>query len=681
MLMKTRLTRLIRLILAVSLFPLIFFSNSPSTAKVANTSSNNPGEWQPLSGPTYPGGVVEDLAVSPTDSDQIYALLQGIHGERLYHSADESLTWQQVYTFSMTVDDIALDPGDPARLYAGGPGTLLRSSNSGLSWTQVYTLGEVVEVISPTLLIAGGQVAPADNNCYSGYRGLARSVDGGDTWQRTYRGCIDELTLVGQQPGDPEKIYVGGRINEVFPLLLRCTNKETDCESLLTNQPFGGSSLLSLVIYAQNPMRMYASNNSMPFYSTDGGATWTNNSQLPFTPLRFLQSGDSLYAFLAYGYQDLKVYRSDNGGDSWWASQKELPSFVRSLAVDPLHAGVLYTGMNGYGIYRSPDQANTWQERNAGIRSVASINALAVSPADAKLIYAGSEGPRGGLFQSRDGGLSWRTVISDTTILPAAVSPVTPTLAYAGGPNGIYQTKDGEHWQTFSAGGTIFDIAATTQADTVYAAGATEPQPFPYSRGFVARYFPGNQESYPSWFQQEISGTLSINSVAVHPRDLLVVYAGGTTTGKNGAIFRSRDGGQTWQRTYEALGMSIEQIAIDPSNPNRLYASSSDLVYRSQDGGDTWELLKPLRLHLTLGRPTKGMVVDNLGEFWAGYTLGIYRWREGPGEWVLDGLPDLYTDALAFQPQPRQMLAGNEEGLWRRDLPPVVHAWLPRVGK
>jgi hypothetical protein len=48
---------------------------------------------------------------------------------------------------------------------------------------------------------------------YSGYRGLARSPDGGGAWQRTYRGCIDELTLVVPQPGDPEKIYGGGRIN------------------------------------------------------------------------------------------------------------------------------------------------------------------------------------------------------------------------------------------------------------------------------------------------------------------------------------------------------------------------------------------------------------------------------------------------------------------------------------
>jgi photosystem II stability/assembly factor-like uncharacterized protein len=681
MLMKTRLTRLIRLILAVSLFPLIFFSNSPSTAKVANTSSNNPGEWQPLSGPTYPGGVVEDLAVSPTDSDQIYALLQGIHGERLYHSADESLTWQQVYTFSMTVDDIALDPGDPARLYAGGPGTLLRSSNSGLSWTQVYTLGEVVEVISPTLLIAGGQVAPADNNCYSGYRGLARSVDGGDTWQRTYRGCIDELTLVGQQPGDPEKIYVGGRINEVFPLLLRCTNKETDCESLLTNQPFGGSSLLSLVIYAQNPMRMYASNNSMPFYSTDGGATWTNNSQLPFTPLRFLQSGDSLYAFLAYGYQDLKVYRSDNGGDSWWASQKELPSFVRSLAVDALHAGVLYTGMNGYGIYRSPDQANTWEERNAGMRSVAPINALAVSPADAKLIYAGSDGPRGGLFQSRDGGLSWRTVISDTTILSAAVSPVTPTLAYAGGPNGIYQTKDGEHWQNFSLEAKIFSVATTTQTDIVYAAGQIQLQSDPYSSGVVARYNPGNQESYPSWFRQEVFDTLSINSVIADPRNPLVVYAGGTTTNYNGAIFNSQDGVQTWQKVFETFEPGSLQILIDPLNPERFYAANVNHIYRSLDGGDSWEAMNALRLNQDFGHPTGGLVVDDLGELWASFNAGIYRWQEGRGDWVAAGLPNLYTRALAFQPQPRQILAGNEEGVWTRDLPPVVRAWLPRVGK
>jgi photosystem II stability/assembly factor-like uncharacterized protein len=686
MLMKTSLARQIRMILAISLLLFMTTANSSPAIGEANSGSSDPGEWKPLLGPTYPGGMVDDLAISQSDSDQLYALLQGINGERLYHSPDETLTWQQVYTFSVPVDEIALDPGDPAKLYAGGSGILLRSSNGGISWTQVYTLGEVVEVISPTLVIAGGQIAPADNTCYSGYRGLARSQDGGDTWQRTYSGCFDALTLIVPQPGDPQVIYVGGTINEVLPMLLRCTNEERACESLLTYQPFGGSTMRSLVIDAQNPTRMYASNDSMPFYSTDGGKTWNLNYQLPFDPLRFLQSGNSLYAFPANEYQDLKVYRSDNGGDNWWASQKELPSYTRVLAADPLNAGVLYAGMNGYGIYRSPDQANTWQERNAGLRSLAPVNALAVSPAEADLIYAGSDGPRGGLFQSRDGGVSWRTVISDTPILAAAVNPITPTLAYAGGLNDIYQTTDGEHWQIFYPEATIHAVAATTQADIAYAAGAKEIQPYPtypYSYGFVARYVPGDQELYPSWYQQKITGTLSIDSVAVHPSDPLVVYAGGISVDKNkeGAIFRSRDGGKTWQQIFETLVGGITQIAIDPTNPKRLYAATFDRVYRSLDGGDTWAEMKALNLNLGFGYPTRGLVVDDLGELWAGYTLGIYRWQDGMGDWTLDGLPDLYTRALAFQPQPRRMLAGNEDGVWMRDLPPVVRAWLPRLGK
>jgi photosystem II stability/assembly factor-like uncharacterized protein len=681
MLMKINSIRLVRSILAISLFPLIFFSNPPSAAGKASNGSNNPGEWQHLSGPTYPGGVVDDLAISPADSDQIYALLQGINGERLYHSQDETLSWQQVYTFSQTVDEIALDTVDPTKLYAGGPGTLLRSSNSGLSWTQVYTLGEVVEVISPTLLIAGGQVAPADNNCLSGYRGLAHSLDGGDTWQQAYSGCMDALTLIVPQPGDPKTIYVGGEINEKFPMLLRCTNEESACESLLTNQPFGGSALLSLVIYAQDPVRMYASNDAMPFYSTDGGATWNNNSQLPFSPLRFLQNGNSLYALPANGYQDLKIYRSDDGGDSWWASQKELPSYARALARDPLQAGVLYAGLNGYGVYRSPDQANTWQERNTGIRSIAPINALAISPADAELIYAGSDGPRGGLFQSRDGGLSWRTVISDTTILSAAVSPVTSTLAYAGGPNGIYQTKDGEHWQNFSLlEAKIFSVATTTQTDIVYAAGQIELQTDPYNRGVVTRYNPGNQGPYPSWFQQEVFDALSINSVIADPRNPLVVYAGGTATNYNGAIFNSQDGAQTWLKVFETFEPGSLQILIDPLNPERFYAANVIHIYRSLDGGDSWEAMKALRLNQDFGYPAGGLVVDDLGELWAGFNAGIYRWQEGRGDWEPEGLPNLYTRALAFQPRLHRMLAANEKGLWIRDLPPVVRTWLPRVG-
>jgi photosystem II stability/assembly factor-like uncharacterized protein len=588
-----------------------------------------------------------------------------------------------VYTFAVSVNNLALDPTNPSNLYAGGSGHLFHSTDDGLSWAQVYNLGEIVSVISSTLVLAGGQVAPPDQSCFSGVQSIAYSQDSGLTWTTTFTGCVSALTLIKYHPNQPEVIYVGGSDREnKFPLLLRSADGGYSWVSLLSQREIAGGPMQSLVIDFQNPMRLYAADLYGVFYSTDQGQTWSEINQLPQASILLAQNGESLYAVPSDPYQDLRVYRSDNGGVSWWATLDRLPSYPHVLIANPLRAGVLYAGLHGYGVFRSPDQSNSWQERNTGIRSLAPINALAVAPTDPDLIYAGSEQPRGGLFRSNDRGQTWTTVITDTSILSVAINPVTPTLAYAGSPHGIYQTEDGVRWYLDALAYPTFAITANGDPKGTFAAGSTEMQPSPTSRGFVAQYSPPVPGVVGSWAPHYISDVLSIASVAVHPRDPLTVYAAGTSKDKTGVIYRSRDGGQTWQRVFEDPLPYICGITIDPDNPNKLYASEFDRVFRSLDGGDKWELMKPFSPNLPYGRPSTALAVDDLSVFWVGFTQGIYRWEPGQETWALDGLPDLWTETLVFQPAtPRRLLAGNEFGLWVRLLPAVSKTWLPLIRK
>ena len=82
------------------------------------------------------------------------------------------------------------------------------------------------------------------------------------------------------------------------------------------------------------------------------------------------------------------------------------------------------------------------------------------------------------------------------------------------------------------------------------------------------------------------------------PHDPDVVYAGV----EDAALFRSADGGQTWQeldglRRHDtagiwqpgAGGLCLHTILVDPTNPDRLYvAISAAGAFRSDDGGQTW---------------------------------------------------------------------------------------------
>lgn len=77
-----------------------------------------------------------------------------------------------------------------------------------------------------------------------------------------------------------------------------------------------------------------------------------------------------------------------------------------------------------------------------------------------------------------------------------------------------------------------------------------------------------------------------IHSIAVHPESPDTIFVGV----ENG-ICRSQDGGIIWDTSY--ITPSVKCIAFDPINPNIIYAiggngSYSDGIYRSTDGGDSW---------------------------------------------------------------------------------------------
>jgi photosystem II stability/assembly factor-like uncharacterized protein len=109
----------------------------------------------------------------------------------------------------------------------------------------------------------------------------------------------------------------------------------------------------------------------------------------------------------------------------------------------------------------------------------------------------------------------------------------------------------------------------------------------------------------PSGVKADVThwGTISgrVRTVAVHPTDPLTVYIGAAS----GGIWKTTDGGATWQDIGRGLeSLTFGAIAIDPKNPETIYAGSGESnllesffcsagsgLYKSLDGGQNWNLI------------------------------------------------------------------------------------------
>lgn len=79
------------------------------------------------------------------------------------------------------------------------------------------------------------------------------------------------------------------------------------------------------------------------------------------------------------------------------------------------------------------------------------------------------------------------------------------------------------------------------------------------------------------------------HTVLIDPKQPTRVYAASDAT-----VFRSDDGGQTWQPTAQGLpDGGIAALALDPGQPERLYAlTSSGVLYVSEDGARAWRAVR-----------------------------------------------------------------------------------------
>lgn len=282
---------------------------------------------------------------------------------------------------------------------------------------------------------------------------------------------------------------------------------------------------------------------------------------------------------------------------------------------------------------------------------------------------------------------AYRTALEQAARIRGRTRTVAPELAQAS------WTSIGRR----DVGGRVVDLAVDPiRPETVYAATAN---------GGLWRSEDAGVSWTPSW-QPVASQTMG--AVTVGPDGALFAGTGlphpaaGFVLWGGTGVFRSEDRGETWEGVGLESSGAIARIAVDPTDPQRVYvaAAGSPLreggergVYRSVDGGGSWEL------SLAAANPTTGAVdvaVDPsdpqrlLATLWdrdilsgriAGAGSAVYLSTDGGEQWTEVTLPGNVRDprvgrmGVTFGPAGSDRayavvandLAGETVGLWRSD--------------
>lgn len=265
----------------------------------------------------------------------------------------------------------------------------------------------------------------------------------------------------------------------------------------------------------------------------------------------------------------------------------------------------------------TPDFSKALHWRAIGPFRGGRTKAAAGVPSQPNVFYAGV--CNGGVWKSTDYGRTWVPIFDDQptgSIGAVSVAISDPNVVYVGSGeglhrpdlsvgDGIYKSTDaGKTWTHLGLrdGQQIPQIAIDPRdANKILVAVAGHPYGPNEERG-IFRSTDGGQSFQKVLYKDENTGGADVQIDPSHPDTVYATlwearegpWENGAWNGSNGGIFKSTDGGQTWQPLTNGLPQGIIQanVTISASNPNRLYSSVATRgavgIYRSDDGGQSW---------------------------------------------------------------------------------------------
>ncbi len=606
----------------------------------------------------------------------------------VWKSDDYGRTWNPIFDHEPTqsIGAIAVAPSDPNIVYVGsGEGLhrpdlsigdgIYKSTDAGKTWSHLglkdgYQIPALaVDPRNPNKVFAAVLGHPYGPNAE---RGLYRSTDGGQTWQKAiYKDENTGASDVEIDPSNPDVIYAS--MWEV---------REGPWED---GNEFNGT-------------------GGGLFKSTDGGNTWNQlKNGLPNDLSQIyvaIAASDSkrLYATVASASSTLSFYRSDDAGENWAkATDDPRPSGrigggdLSIPRVDPKNPDIVYCASTV--TMRSTDGGKTW----SGFRGAPGgddYQNLWINPNNPDIILLVSDQ---GALVTVNGGQTWSSWYNQPTAQIYHVS-VTPTFPYkvCGGQQEsgsvciLSRGNDGEitfrDWHPVGVIEYGYVAPDPLDHDLIYGGGRSEVSKFHWSTGERQDVTPIPLRS--SKYRTDRTEPLMFSPVDPH----ILYYA-------SNVLFKTTNGGNSWQaistdltRQNPGVPQSVGRLvpknagkqrgviyALAPSfkNVNLLWAGTDDgLIWQTRDGGKNWKNITPTEL--TPWSKVTQIAASHFDENSAYASVSrfrindehpyIYRTHDGGKTWepIVTGLPEIGpVDTVREDPVRKGLLfAGTENAVW-----------------